>query len=74
MVRILTRADSRAEAGKWGESKKRIQIMLTPTATSMVDEMAQNLDITRSEVIERLIRTDCLNAEILEMIDSNHQD
>ena len=68
MVRTLTRADSRAEVGKWGETKKRVQIMLTPTATDMVDKMAQELDSTRSEVIERLIRTDCLNAEILKTI------
>ena len=69
MVQTLTRSDSRAEAGKWGETKKRIQIMLTPTATDMVDQMAQSIGITRSEVIERLIRTDCLNAGILETIE-----
>lgn len=74
MIQFLMRSDPRAEMGKWGESKKRVQIMLTPTATSMVDAIASDMDITRSEVIERLIRTDCLKAELLKTISADIAD
>lgn len=51
--------------GVWGESKVRVQIMLTPTALAKVDEVAEELQLTRAEVLERLARTPCLNANTL---------
>ena len=60
--------DNRVMPGSWGESKQRTNIMLTPTAIEKVDTIADKMKLTRSEIIERLIRTDCLNAEILEKI------
>ena len=55
----------KAEPGKYGETKNRYQFMLTGTASDKVDEMAEELGITRSEVLERLVRTECFNAKIL---------
>ena len=60
--------DHRIAAGSWGESKQRINVMLTPTATEKVDRVAEQMELTRSEVLERLIRTHCLNMEILKEI------
>ena len=36
--------------------------MLTGTASDKVDELAEKFGITRSELLERLIRSDCLKA------------
>lgn len=65
---ILTLKDKRVAAGSWGESKQRVNVMLTPTAIAKIDEVANELDLTRSEVLERLARTECLNADDLAMI------
>ena len=43
--------------------------MLTPTAMSRIDEVAEILGVTRSEVLERLCRTECLDVEKLREID-----
>ncbi len=50
---------------KYGETKKRYQIMLTETASDIIDEISDQLKITRSEVLERLVRTECCNAKNL---------
>lgn len=55
----------KAEPGKYGETKNRYQFMLTATASDRVDEMAEKLNITRSEVLERLIRTSCFEVKTL---------
>jgi metal-responsive CopG/Arc/MetJ family transcriptional regulator len=60
--------DRRVKAGAWGETKQRVQIMLTPTAVQRVDAMAQQMQLTRAEVIERLVRSECLNPEVLRQI------
>jgi hypothetical protein len=67
MVLSMTR-ERYAPAGKWGESKQRVNVMLTPTATSRIDEIAEALQLTRSEVLERLCRTECLSVEALKGI------
>lgn len=54
--------DYRVKPGTWGESKVRVQIMLTPTALSKVDEAADELRITRAELLERVIRGGGLEA------------
>lgn len=48
--------DKYASPGKWGESKKRVNIMLTPSLTKRVDELAEKMKITRSEYIEQMLR------------------
>jgi len=65
---VLVVKDNRAEQRAWGESKQRVQIMLTPTAIDMVDGVAEEMEISRTEVIERLIRSNCLNVETLRQI------
>ncbi len=62
--------DKYAAPGKWGESKKRVNVMLTPSATERIDNVAEALGITRSEVLERLCRTDFLSAAKLNEIDN----
>lgn len=48
--------DYRVKPGSWGESKIRVQIMLTPTALLEVDRVADELHLTRAELLERVIR------------------
>lgn len=60
----------RAEAGKWGESKRRVQIMLTPTAMDKIDTVAEQMSITRSELLELLIRSDCLDIKVLKRVEA----
>lgn len=71
MVRTLVSKDYRVKPGKWGESKQRVQIMLTPTAIDLVDAIADKMELTRTEVIERLIRSKCLNVETLKQIEGD---
>lgn len=40
-----------------GEKKKQYQFMLTPSASEALDRLAETAEVTRSECIERLIRT-----------------
>ena len=70
MKLLLMRKDNRIAAGSWGESKQRVNIMLTPTAVEKVDEIAHRLELTRSEVVERLIRSPCLEPKLLKNLES----
>ena len=63
--------DRYAPPGKWGESKQRVNVMLTPTVTEKIDEVADALGITRSEVLERLCRTESLNPARLSKLTSD---
>jgi metal-responsive CopG/Arc/MetJ family transcriptional regulator len=63
--------DYRVKPGSWGESKQRVQIMLTPTAIELVDTVAEKMELTRAEVIERLIRSKYLSIETLKQIEGN---
>ncbi len=45
-----------------GEKKTGKQFMLTETASKRIDEVAQELGISRSEVLERLLR--CGGAQV----------
>lgn len=46
----------RTEKREYGEAKKKYQFMLTPTASEKLDQLADRLEISRSEVFERMIR------------------
>ncbi|MBD2094484.1 hypothetical protein H6F90_04880 [Trichocoleus sp. FACHB-591] len=46
----------RAEPGAYGERKRPKQFMITDWASDEMDKVADELGITRSEVLERLIR------------------
>jgi Ribbon-helix-helix protein, copG family len=46
----------RAERDKYGEPKKQFQFMLTETASGQLDKVADDLNISRSEIFERIIR------------------
>ncbi|MGK7935018.1 MAG: hypothetical protein AB4206_04345 [Xenococcaceae cyanobacterium] len=41
---------------EYGEAKKKYQFMLTPTASQKLDDIADELNISRSEVFEQIIR------------------
>jgi hypothetical protein len=45
-----------------GAKKKQFQFMLTEEASDLVDRVADELGITRSEVLERVIRNGGLQA------------
>ena len=65
MKKVANLKNIRVAPGVWGESKKRANIMLTPTALEKVDTVAEQMGLTRSEVLERLIRTHWLDSELL---------
>jgi tartrate dehydratase beta subunit/fumarate hydratase class I family protein len=48
----------------WDEPKKRVSIVLTPTAIEGLDKMADSLNISRSELIEMVGRGDLRQEEI----------
>jgi len=40
-----------------GERKRKVHVTMTPTAMSRLDEIAFNAQLSRSEALERLIRS-----------------
>jgi len=52
----------KSEPFKYGDKKERFQFLLTPEASAMLDSVAEQMRLTRSEVLERLIRSDCLDS------------
>lgn len=47
---------NRADPGSWGENKLRRTINLTDTAWNLLQEEADRLDISKSELLERIAR------------------
>jgi hypothetical protein len=52
----------KAYAKVHGQKKEAKQFMLTPEASDLLDKKAEQLGITRSELIERVIRCGGLDA------------
>lgn len=46
----------RAKRGEYGENKDRVNFMLTPTALTNLNQRAEDLGISRSELVERFAR------------------
>ena len=61
LISIMSRPE-RAEPGAYGETKKPKQFMITDWASGQLDKIADELGISRSEVLERLIRCGGLDA------------
>ena len=57
-------ADVRAETGKYGEIKKQKQFMITDSASSWLDDIAEARKTTRSEAIEQIIREEALRINL----------
>lgn len=55
MVQIVPRP-KKADPGVYGELKKQKQFMITETASDLLDAISDQTRLTRSEIIERLIR------------------
>ena len=55
-VQLEKSESSRAGQKEYGEVKKKYQFMLTPTASQKLDEVADELNISRSEVFEQILR------------------
>lgn len=55
----------KSEPLKYGDKKERFQFLLTPEASAMLDRVSEQMRLTRSEILERLIRSDCLNSSKL---------
>lgn len=51
----------KAEPAVHGSTKKQFQFMLTVEASERIDEIADQLNISRSEVLERAIRAGSLD-------------
>lgn len=54
----------RAERDKYGEPKKQFQFMLTETASEQLDRLADKLDVSRSEIVEKFIRESVGNSTV----------
>jgi len=46
----------RAKPDKYGETKQRYMFMLTETASNDLEAASEDLGVTRSELLERLVR------------------
>lgn len=55
MLKIVARP-KRAKPDQYGETKQRFMFMLTETASNDLDEASEELGVTRSEILERLVR------------------
>ncbi len=56
MLITLVPKTERPEEWIYNEKKYAKQFMITETASSMIDEVAKKLKLSRSEVLERAIR------------------
>ncbi len=63
--KIAKLADIRVKPGSWGEPKKKATIMLTQTSLNLVDDIADEMGLTRSEILERVVRTCSFDREML---------
>ena len=59
----------KSEPLKYGDKKERFQFLLTPEASAMLDKVSEQMRLTRSEILERLIRSDCLSSAKLTEVD-----
>ncbi len=57
--------DRRVKPEKYGEKKKQKQFMMTDTASRMLNQIARERGITRSEAIEQLVREEIARREKL---------
>lgn len=55
MLKTVVRP-KRAKQDQYGETKQRYMFMLTETASNSVESASEQLGITRSELLERLVR------------------
>jgi metal-responsive CopG/Arc/MetJ family transcriptional regulator len=46
----------KTKTAEHGERKVKYQFMLTPTTSERLDKLAQQMEVSRSEVLERLLR------------------
>ena len=60
---------SKSPAKFYGEIKKPWQFMLTEQASQSIDQVADELGITRSEAVERAIRSGGMNAALRVEVD-----
>ena len=56
----------KAEPNQHGEFKQRYQIMLTASASDELDRVSENLGITRSELVEKVIRQGLLEQVVMD--------
>ena len=55
MLKVVARP-KRAKPDQYGEIKQRFMFMLTETASNDLDKASEELGVTRSELLERLVR------------------
>lgn len=61
LISIMAKVQ-RAEPGAYGETKKPKQFLITDTASAKLDQVAEELGVTRSEVLEWMLRGGGLDA------------
>ncbi|WP_434222390.1 ribbon-helix-helix protein, CopG family [Limnospira platensis CENA597] len=47
---------NRAERGQYGETKSRVTLTVTQSAIDLLDQMAKDVDLNRSELVEQIAR------------------
>ena len=55
MLKTVARP-KRAKPDQYGEKKQRFMFMLTETASNDLEKASEELGVTRSELLERLVR------------------
>lgn len=53
---VVMAEDRRSKPNRYGEVKKKFQLLLTPKASAIIDDRADLLGVTRAEFVERTIR------------------
>lgn len=61
----------RAKPDQYGETKQRYMIMLTETASNALEAASEETGLTRSELLERLVRGSNISAVARQGMQSN---
>jgi|GEM_PF-4090583 len=60
--------DNRSEPMKYGEAKRKKTILLTPTASEALEQLAEKTKLTQSDFLEQVIRQMSERPEIVAAI------
>ncbi len=56
MLTVAVPKDYRSKPGEYGETKKQKQLLMTPTASEMLNALVAEYNTTRSDFVERVVR------------------
>jgi hypothetical protein len=68
----VVKRPKKAEASKYGETKKRYNFVLTETISDKLDDLSFELGLTRSELLEIMLRSGGMNL-VREVVKKNSE-